>query len=234
MTVDEKRRYEMLVRVRNFGAAHRQLFPDTSSASAAFAAIAAELPQLEALDVAERVASHSARAARKKQARKQLMECLTRAKNTARALVKTIPELAAHVDLPAKLDDRLLMTMARQFETAITPHAEAFAAHGIAIAQLGGLIAPFETAISERRQRRGEKAEARARIIPSMARAIEALDMLDLTVPNHLAGDPVMLNAWRRDRHVKPRRSRAVAEAETPAAEGTTVTESADAIDKAA
>ena len=45
------------------------------------------------------------------------------------------------------------MTMARQFETAITPHAEAFAAHGIVIAQIGGLIAPFETASSERRQR---------------------------------------------------------------------------------
>lgn len=52
------------------------------------------------------------------------------------------------------------MTMARQFETAITPHAEAFAAHGIVIAQIGGLIAPFETASSERRQRWGEKAEA--------------------------------------------------------------------------
>src|SRR5262245_24269963 len=175
MTYQEQRRYEMLVRVRDFGAAHHQSFPDTSSASAAFAAIAAELPQLEAFDVAERVASHHARAARKAEARKRLLEWLTRAKNTARALVKTLPQLGAHVDLPQTLDDRLLLTVARQFEAAIAPHAEPFAAHGIAIEALGGLIEPFAVALDERGVRKGEKAQARARTIPSMARALEAL-----------------------------------------------------------
>ena len=219
MTYEEKRRYEMLVRVRNFGAAHRQLFPDASTASAAFAAIAKELPQLEELDVAERMASHSARAARKAEARQRLLEWLTRATNNARALATTIPELTAHVDLPATLDDRLLLTMARQFEAAIAPHAEAFAANGIVIGALGGLIQPFETAISVRGMRRGEKAEARARTIPAMARAVEALKALDLTVPNHLAGDPVTLAAWKRERRVwKPKAKKADASTATPEA----------------
>jgi len=219
MTYAEKRRYEMLVRVRNFGAAHRQLFPDTSSASAAFAVIAAELPQLEALDVAERVASHSSRAARKGEARKRLLEWLTRAKNTARALTRTVPQLAGQVDLPDPMDDRLLLTVARQFEAAIAPHADAFAAHGIAIAALGGLIEPYEIALNDRGVQRGEKAQARARIIPSMARALEALDTLDLTVPNHLAGDAVTMAAWKRERRVgKPRRRNVAAAAAEPEA----------------
>ncbi len=202
MTYEEKRRLHMLTRVRNFGAAHRHLFPDTSSAAAAFAAIAAELPQLEALDVAERLASHNARAARKAAARKRLLESLTRAKRTAAALVKTIPQLAAHVDLPGKIDDRLLLTIARQFQQAITPYAEAFATQGISVATFGELIEPFGLALDERGLRRGEKAEARARIIPSMARALAALGTLDLTVPNHLADDPATLAVWKRERTI--------------------------------
>ena len=210
MNYREKRQYEMLVRVRNFGTAHRHLFPDTSSASAAFAAIAAELPQLEALDVAERVATHASRAVRKASARKRLVEWLVRARNTTRALARTIPQLASHVDLPETMDDRLLVTVARRFESAITPHAEPFAAHGIAIAELGALIEPFEIAVNDRGLRRGEKAQARARIIPSLTRALDALQTLDLTVPNHLAGDAVTLAAWKRERRLtRPRPSKA-------------------------
>jgi len=57
MKTTDKRRFDMLIRVRNFGTNHRQLFPDTSSASAAFAVIAAEVPHLESLALAERLAS---------------------------------------------------------------------------------------------------------------------------------------------------------------------------------
>jgi hypothetical protein len=213
MTTKDKRRLDMLIRVRNFGTNHRQLFPDTSSASAAFAVIAAEVSQLESLALAERLASHSARAARKAAARQPLLEWLVRAKNTTRALVKTIPQLAAHVDLPESVDDRMLLTIARQFAAAITPHAEPFAAHGIAIEAFGALLEPFEMALNERGSRRREQAQARADYALSMGRASEALDTLDLTVPNHLAEDAVTLATWKNERRLA--RSKPSREAET-------------------
>jgi hypothetical protein len=207
MTTKDKRRVEMLTRVREFGANHRSLFPDTSSASAAFAVIAAEVPQLEALDLKERLALQSARAARKAAARALLIEWLIRAKNTTRALVKTIPQLAAHVDLPERVDDRMLLTIARQFAAAIAPHAGPFAAHGIATEGLAELVEPFETALNDRGSSRSEQAQARADIAASMARALQAIDTLDLTVPNHLAGNVVTLAAWNRDRRlIRPAR----------------------------
>jgi hypothetical protein len=202
----------MLIRVRNFGAAHRQLFPDTSSASAAFAVIAAEVPQLEALDLKERLASHSARAARKAEARTRLVEWLIRGKNTTRALVKTIPQLAPHVDLPDPVDDRMLLTIARQFAAAVAPYVEQFAAHGLAVESLGTLIEPFETALNERGSKRHERAQARADFMSSLARAIEALDTLDLTLPNHLAENPVTMATWKSERRLarsKPSRNAA-------------------------
>jgi len=47
------------------------------------------------------------------------------------------------------MDDKLLLSVARQFEKAIAPHGEAFQAHGIAIEVLGRLIDPFETAVND-------------------------------------------------------------------------------------
>ena len=79
MNYDERRKCEMLDRVQEFGVAHRQLFPETTTAAEAFASLGKELPQLKELDIAERVARHSARATRKAEARKPLVEWLTRA-----------------------------------------------------------------------------------------------------------------------------------------------------------
>jgi hypothetical protein len=100
MTSRDRRRYEMLTRVRNFAATHKPLFPDTSTAHQAFATVAAEIEHLEALDVAERSASQAARVERKLTRRRLLIDTLTRTGLTARVLAKTSPQLEARIDPP--------------------------------------------------------------------------------------------------------------------------------------
>ena len=92
-----KRRYEMLTRVRDFGVKHTQLFPTNSSAQAAFAIVTAEVGRLDALNLTERGASRAARATRVLEGRTRLVNALVRAKNTARVLVKTIPDGSAWI-----------------------------------------------------------------------------------------------------------------------------------------
>jgi hypothetical protein len=220
MTNLDRRRYDMLTRIRNFGVAHRQLFPEKSTAHAAFIVVNSEVERLEALDVAERLASHSARAARKAAARKVLFDCLTRAKNTARVLAKTVPQLSAHLEMPGGVDDRLLLTIARQFAAGVAPHADHFSAHGIALELLTELIEAFETALNERGTQRDEQVQARARLEASLGRALEAVEILDVAVPNHLATDQGILAAWKRDRRLyRSRRPRtdAAPEPQAPA-----------------
>lgn len=96
-----KRQYERLTRVRDFFVKHSQLFPTNSSAQRAFATITVEVERLDALNLTERGASRAARAARILECRTRLVDTLVRAKNTARVLVKTIPELSTQVELPA-------------------------------------------------------------------------------------------------------------------------------------
>ena len=203
MTYEERSRVRRFSRVCKFGAAYRHLFPETSAAAVSFATIKAELPQLEALDLAERLASHNARTARAAEARKRLLDCLARASRTAEALARTIPQLAALAKRPGKMADHMLLSIARQFLEAISAHAGVFATHGIAVATIEEPLELFALAVNERGVRRGEKVEARASINPSMARALEALAVLDVTVPNHLADDPATLAVWKRERSLK-------------------------------
>jgi hypothetical protein len=219
MTLRYARRYHMLVRLRNFGAAHARLFPDTSTAHAAFAEVGAEIARLEELDVAERSAMQSSRAGRKRAARKALAVTLTRAGSTARVLAKANPALEARINLPLPFDGVQLLTIAREFAAAAAPCAAGFAVHGIPLAELEGRIAAFEQAVHERGLGRDERVKARAEIEASFSRAMDAVEVLDVTVANSLSSDAVALAVWKFDRRMNyPQRVRNAGE-EQPATE---------------
>ena len=219
MTRIERRRYDMLIRLRNFGASHAQLFPDTSPAHAAFAVIATEVDLLESLDVAERSASQAARVARKAAARQALADTLVRAGSTARVLARANATVDAQIDLPLPNDDLLLLTLARQFAASAAPSATQFAAHGIPLAEVDERVAAFEQALHERGMRRNDRIKARAEIAASFQRAMDAVDVLDVTVANVFTADPVALAVWKHDRRVGyPRSHAAASKPELPAA----------------
>lgn len=190
----------MLTRVRDFFVKHSQLFPTNSSAQAAFAIITGEVERLDALNLTELGASRAARAARILECRTHLVDTLARAKNTARVLVKTIPELTTQVELPAGANDQRLLSVTRQFTEAIMPYAEPFAAYGITMDELMQRVGDLESTLTEHELRRKEQTQARAQIERSMTRALEALDTLDVAVANHLASHPEPLAAWKRSR----------------------------------
>src|SRR4051794_36910378 len=196
MKFQDRRRYDMLIRLRTFAATHGQLFPTTSTAPEAFAAIGEAITQLTALDVAERAASEAARAERKDTARRALVDTLTRAGFTARVLAMTHEDLTARVVLPLPSDNVLLLTLARQFAAAAAPCAEQFAAHGIPITEVETRLTALEEALQERGMRLDDRVKARAAIEAVFRRAMHAVKTLDVTVANCLGGDPVTLAVW--------------------------------------
>ena len=207
MTGFDKRRYQMLTHVRDFGVAHRDLFPTNSSAQSAFAIVAAEVERLDALKLTERGARRAVRAAPRIEVRTRLLETLVRAKNTARVLAKTIPQLATQVELPDGANDRRILSVTRQFLEAIGPYLEQFAAHGISADELQQRVESLETTINERELRRKEQSQAREQIDGCLGRAVEAIETLDVAVANHLASNPERLAEWKRSR-VLPRSKR--------------------------
>jgi hypothetical protein len=220
MTTFDKRRYQMLTQVRDFGVAHGDLFPPDSSARSAFAIVTAEVERLDALKLTARAAMRAARAARRVEARTLLVDALVRAKNTARVLAKTIPQLATQVELPEGANARRILSVTRQFLEAIGPYLEQFAAHGVSAAELQQRVDSLESTLNERDVRLKEQSQAQEQIDGALARALEAIETLDVAVANHLASNPEKLAEWKRSR-VLPRTKRrdaAAAEAGPPPA----------------
>ena len=202
MTYRDRRLCDMVVRIDSFGAAYGPQFPENSAARTAFATVAAAARQFEACRITSTVAVHSARTAGKAAARKALLQCLTRGKNTARVLAKEIPQLAACTALPAATKDGLILAVARRLLADITPHRERFAACGFTVEHLSERIETFVRASRELSAHHTEQTAARRGIADALMRAMDAVETLDVVVPNHLAADTIALARWKRDRQV--------------------------------
>jgi hypothetical protein len=204
MNAFERRQYEMLLRVRDFGNTHRQLF-SAPGAQQTFAAVSATIDNLTATALLKVTASVSARADRKEAKRKALVDLLARVSQLARVLRAggwTLPAFT----LPASKSDQALLTTGRQFaRDAATVDAE-FSANGMGSAVIGASTTAFETALRDRGMSRADRTAARARIRELISSALLDVRRLDLMVQNELATDAVVQAVWKQARRVEEAR----------------------------
>jgi len=222
MKLTDRRRYEMLTRVRDFGVNFGHLLPESTLARQALATIDEAVGHVPALD--RTGTSASVAAARKTTARSALVDLLVKVEQTARVLAVDNPGLKPRFTLPASLSDRRLLGIARQFAGDAAAQAAEFVAHGMPatfVVDLEQRIATFEAMLQQRGASREEQVAARARIAASLDAAVAAVRTLDVIVANHLASDPVTRAVWKGDRHVGyPSRSRKAVAAPAPTPTG--------------
>ena len=111
MNKNQRLRYEMFLRVRDFGHVHRDRFPESSTAGKAFAAAVAGL---EAHAMAGLLTAEEGRTARDA-ARDALVDRLTAIARTARVIARALPGADAVFRMPAERSDTSLLTTARAF-----------------------------------------------------------------------------------------------------------------------
>src|SRR5437870_3746571 len=117
MNVLDIRRYEMLVRVRQFGAAHPDAFPATSLGGQMFAAVGLAVDALDQQGASQVPGLGAAKeaTASKAAARAALHETLDAVSHTARALALDTPGLDDKFRLPRSRNDQRLLNAARAF-----------------------------------------------------------------------------------------------------------------------
>ena len=218
MKLTDRRRYDMLTRVREFGVHFGHLLPESTLARQALATIDEAVGQVPVLDQA--ATSASVAATRKATARSALVDLLVKVEQTARVLAVADPGLKPRFELAESLGDRRLLSIARQFASDAAKEAAEFVAHGMPatfVVDLEQRIATFEATLQQRGASREEQVAARARIAALLAAALAAVRTLDVIVANHLASDPVTQAVWKRDRRVVyPHRSRKAVAAPAP------------------
>jgi hypothetical protein len=205
MNANERRQYEMLVRVRDFGTAHGQLFPAATVAGETFAAVDAAIKELDAQELAHLAASVSARAQRKDTARQALLDRLQAIVQTARVLRHDDASLIQQFEVPAPASDQTLVNTGRKFARDAAALGPQFIAHGMPaafIAELNALVDGFETALRDRGLGREARRAAGLRTKAALASGMDAVRRLDAIVTNHLTDDAVATALWERERRV--------------------------------
>jgi hypothetical protein len=204
MTNQEIRKYQMLGRVRDFGAAHRDLFPARSVAGKLFAAVAAAAEALQQHETTESAGRGGEQegAASKAAARAALRRQVGAIAHTARAA--EVPGLGGKFRALLSCNDERLLSQARTFLKEAKPFAETFVAHELPsnfLRQLQAAIDAFEQAMQVRASGRDQRVGARARIDASMKTALHAVRRLNAIVPNRL-DDPAAVALWNMARRV--------------------------------
>jgi hypothetical protein len=205
MNAIERRQYDMLVRVRDFGNGYGHLFPPSSVAGQNFATVAAAVKELDAQELTHLGASASARAHRKTKAREALLARLLAISQTARVLAGDDPGLDQQFQMPNPATDQMVLTTGRKFARDAEPFRSQFLAHGMPVtfvADLDALVDGFERALRDRGLGREARRAARASINLAMSSGLAAVRSLDAIVTNHLRDDAVTSTVWERDRRI--------------------------------
>ncbi len=219
MNVTETKRYEMLVRLNQFGKDHGTLFPETTQARQHFADIADAVKQLSGYAVEKMRAGDEAKS-RKTAGRLALSARLRAISRTARLIAADNPGMEDTFNFPDPQTDQALVTAGRMFAENAEAFTKAFIGQGMPttfIADLRELVDRFEEAINARSAGDATHAAARASIAKALASGTAAAQKLDAMVANHLQDDPVIVTLWRHDRRVgHPHRQRTRSTAPEP------------------
>jgi hypothetical protein len=195
-------RFEMLRRVRDFGAVHAAKLADTSVGGQAFATVRTIVDDLgDQAKVKMATIGEGLRA--KKQARQVLALQLGEIARTAKIIALTVPRFDDGFRLPARRSDQVLITAGRLFTEAAEPVAAQFIAHGMPeafVTTLRAQVQHFEESIAVCEEGNRDQAAAQATIAAALAAGKDAVTRLDIVVANHFKGDVATLAQWRRDR----------------------------------
>jgi hypothetical protein len=180
MTIEDIRKYQMLVRVQEFGTAHRDLFPARTVAGKLFAAVASKTAARAVL--------------------RGRLRAIARIAATA-----DVPGLGAKFRASLDCNDERLLSQGRTFLEEAKPFAETFVAHELPsnfLRQLQAAIDAFEGAMGERASGRDQRVGARARIEATMKEGLRAVRRLSAIVPNKLQ-DPASVTLWNGARRIE-------------------------------
>jgi hypothetical protein len=207
MKIHDTRRYEMLVRVSEFGAAHADLCPADSLGGQMFAAVknaTDTLAEYAAAEISSRGAVYEKVRARDA-ARVRLLTVLEAIRRTARALAMDMPGVDGKFRLPSTQGARTLVVAARACAKDAHALSAPLLAHGLPatfLDDIDGAVLAFETAVRDHTASRSGLVAARAGIESAIQAGMTAVQRLDGIVPNRLRDDSATFAVWQQARHV--------------------------------
>lgn len=204
----ERRRYEMLTRVRDFGTTYAASFPGSSRGGELFGALGAVIGELDG-HAETQVSNASAavqEATSKSVSRAALREDVEAINRTARAMSFTTPGVDERFRMPRGSSNQALLNSARAFATDAVELKAEFIRHELPANFLESLethIAEFEQATVGLHQRRTARVSATSAIEGALERGMAVVRQLDAVVKNKFRNQAATLAAWSSASHTE-------------------------------
>ncbi|HZT59878.1 MAG TPA: hypothetical protein VFA21_14805 [Pyrinomonadaceae bacterium] len=208
MNIKDTRILEMLIRVRQFGAAHSSAFPDGSRGAELFALVAMIIAEMEghatSQDTGRRAAKE--RTVQTKAALQSLRADLEALSRTARAMKRTTPGIADKFQMPRSSGAQASLIAARSFATNAEPLKDEFIRRGMSPTfreDLGAKIEALSDSIGSRAEKAGARVAATVAISEASEKGRDAVGELDAVVRNVFREDHSALAEWESASHVE-------------------------------
>ena len=193
----QRLKYEMFVRVRNFGVASRDVFPEESAAGKKFEQLAGQVKVIEEQLVRQGQARAEARKIKlitRKTARDYLKAVASAGRRAA------IDEVGPHpFRLPERRAATVVLATARLFMEEAEERKEKFAELGLPPAFLTDFAKAVDNlaeAVTKQQDSRAARHKARGTIDAAVDRGMKIVGDLDVTVPASLRADLGRLSEW--------------------------------------
>ena len=208
MNDSETRRYEMFLRVREFGTMNASHFPAGTLAADLFTRLQNTIAALDDHTTAQssgiRAAQESSTS--KAAARDDLRRDLEAIARTARSMAFTTPGMEDRFRAPRSISEQALLSLARSFAADAAPLKAEFIRRGLAanfLEDLNSDIDVFESAITRRIQSRETHVTATAGIDELIDEGVDVVRELGPVIRNIFSDEPSTLAAWLSASHVQ-------------------------------
>ena len=204
----ERRRYDMFVRVKQYGLENEGNFPAASIGANQFAEIASVVDLLDQLTADQSAGFGDARFsfAGKKSARENVRDDLFEIARTARSMTYQFPHIDEKFQVPYNRNDQQLLAAARAFHMEAAPLEAEFKSYGLPadfLADLQNDIEAFENALGTTGEAVDAHVEATAEIDEAIRRGMIAKRILDGVVKNIFRNNAGKLAAWTSASHIE-------------------------------
>jgi len=222
MNRKQKYRYEMFVRVRDFGTANRGLFAESTVGSAEFEKVTAAVAAIEAHLTGRDLARAEAQRV-KVATRRAVTDYMKRIASTGRQVIGAESGMNPF-RMPTRKSAAVILSRARLFVAQASRRQPQFVRLGLPetfIREFQTLVDDLDRAVNVRLNSHTARGEAQQGIETALATGFKAIRALDVIVANTLRLDPVRLAAWQAARHLEGLGSTSLApvtEPVTPAA----------------
>ena len=218
MTREQRFKYKMFVRVRDYGAAHTELFPESSTGGRTFARVTAAVAAIDEHLKNGVVATAEARKV-KAATRAAVFDYMKTVALAARRVTRPEPG-ASPFRMPRRRSLKAEIATARAFIEEAEKRQDLFVGFGLPpsfLSDFRALVGDLQQAVDVRLNSKTGRRQARAGIRTTLAQGLEAIRDLDAIVAIATRQDPVAFAAWQSARHIEGQGSASPGPARPPA-----------------